>query len=460
MDFLDVLRDRLTALLTERSAAHSRMEEILQTAAAEQRSDLNDAENGEWTVLRTRMAEIDGTSAELRERISGIEEARAAQIATADVLATIAARSTPAPAGSAARVTNEPATYNRAAEHGFFHDLISRSVDPSAAERLARNQREMESRAGTTANVAGLIPPQYLVDLFAPIMRSGRITSSIVGRRPLPPTGTSFNIGRATTGTLVGVQATENATLANADFDDTLLTFNLTTLGGYTEPSRQEIERSVGADMQIMSDLASIYANVLNAQVLNGSGAAGQLKGILNATGINAVTYTDATPTVPEIYSKIADAVQQINTVRQLPANAIVMHPRRWGWFTAALDTANRPLVAVNGSPYNPAGIGDAVGGVSPSPVGTIMGLPVFTDPGVPVNLGAGTNEDRIIVGRFEDAILMEEEGVVPYRVYEEPGSAALTLRIVVAGYAAFTAERYAAAFSVISGTGLVTPTF
>ena len=359
-------------------------------------------------------------------------------------------------------VIAEPATYRPGGEHQFFRDMLHRSIDPSAAERIGRNQRqmEMEARTGTTANLAGLIPPQYLIDMFAPVVRSGRIVANLVTNLPLPPTGTSFNLGRGTTGTLVGVQASENATLSNQDYDDTLLTFSMTTLGGYTEMSRQEIERSVNGDQIVIADLASIYANVLNSQCISGSGSSGQFKGILNATGIQAVTYTDASPTVPEAFPKIADAIQQINANRQLPAEAIVMHPRRWGWFTAALDSQNRPLVSVNGQAFNPVGTdATAAAGVG-GPVGTLMGLPVFTDPGVPTNLGGSTNEDRIIVGRFSDALLYEDEGVVPFRVYEEPGSAALTVRIVVAGFGAFTAERYATAFSVISGTGLATPSF
>lgn len=461
MDFLDRLRERLLGLLSERSAAQDRFEEILAAAAAEQRSDLSEAENTEWTELRTRMTAIDGEATELRQRITQIEESRAAQEANASTLAQLAARSVPTTGGAApATVTAEPATYQRGGQHSFFADLVARSVDAGAADRIGRSQREMETRAGTTANVAGLIPPQYLIDLFAPIVRSGRITAGLVANRPLPPTGTSFNLGRGTTGTLIGAQNGENTALVNQDYDDTLLTFTLGTFGGFTEVSRQELDRSIGADQIIMADLAAVYANVMNSQVINGTGASGQLKGLLAATGTNAVTYTDASPTVGEIYPKLADAIQQINSNRQLPANAIVMAPRRWGWFTAALDTAGRPLVNINGAQFNSVAVGDAATGIGPTPVGTILGLPVYTDPTIPINLGAGTNEDRIIVGRFEDAILMEEEGVVPYRVYEEPGSSTLTLRIVLAGYAAFTAERYATAFSIVSGTGLVTPTF
>lgn len=459
MNILELMRERLAGLLDERNAIDDQALAIFAGMENEQRAEPNDAESALLAELRAAKANIDRQAAETEQRIGEVEASIAARQA-ADA-AIISLRSTPAP-GGAARVISEPATYRPGGDHQFFRDMLHRSIDPSAAERIGRNQRqmEMEARTGITANLAGLLPPQYLIDMFAPVVRSGRIVANLVTNLPLPPTGTSFNLGRGTTGTLVGVQASENATLSNADYDDTLLTFSMTTLGGYTEMSRQEIERSVNGDQIVIADLASIYANVLNSQCISGSGSSGQFKGILNATGIQAVTYTDASPTVPEAFPKIADAIQQINANRQLPAEAIVMHPRRWGWFTAALDSQNRPLVSVNGQAFNPVGTdATAAAGVG-GPVGTLMGLPVFTDPGVPTNLGGSTNEDRIIVGRFSDALLYEDEGVVPFRVYEEPGSAALTVRIVVAGFGAFTAERYATAFSVISGTGLATPSF
>lgn len=465
MNILELMRQRLDALLTERNAVDDQANALFDAMAAEQRSEPNEAEAAQLAELRAEVRRIDEQRAQTEQRIAEIEAAQAARAAADAAIVSLRTNPAPAPAGaSAVRVTGQPATYRRDGDASFFYDMVNRSVDPDAADRIGRNQaemREVERRAGTTANLAGLIPPQYLIDLFAPIVRSGRITAGLVDNRPLPPLGTSFNFGRATTGTLVGAQALENASLSNQDFDDTLSSFSLTTIGGYTEMSRQEIERSANGDEMVVMDLASIYSNELNRQVVAGSGASGQLKGILNATGILAVTYTDASPTVAELYPKLADAIQQVNTQRQMPASAIVMHPRRWGWFTAALDSQNRPLVNINGGAFNSMGgdSADAAFGVG-GPVGTLMGLPVYIDPTVPTNLGAGTNEDRIIISRFVDNKLFEDTGVVPYRMYEEPGSAALTLRIVVAGYAAFTAERYAVANAVISGTGLVTPTF
>ena len=50
----------------------------------------------------------------------------------------------------------------------------------------------------------------------------------------------------------------------------------------------------------MFADLIADYNQKLDLQVINGSGAAGQMKGVLNVAGINGVTYTDATPTLPE----------------------------------------------------------------------------------------------------------------------------------------------------------------
>jgi len=43
---------------------------------------------------------------------------------------------------------------------------------------------------------------------------------------------------------------------------------------------------------------------------------------------------------------------------------------------------------------------------------------------------------------------------------FEQPKSAELEVKVVVYGYAAYTANRYPNAWAQINGTGLVTPTF
>jgi hypothetical protein len=88
-----------------------------------------------------------------------------------------------------------------------------------------------------------------------------------------------------------------------------------------------------------------------------------------------------------------------------------------------------------------------------------MQGLRVIADPNLPTNIGAGTNEDVIIVIDSSQLYLWEE-GAPRSRVFEDVGSQTLTVRLSVWGYFAFMGNRYPAAISVISGTALVTPTF
>jgi hypothetical protein len=78
----------------------------------------------------------------------------------------------------------------------------------------------------------------------------------------------------------------------------------------------------------------------------------------------------------------------------------------------------------------------------------------VVTDAGVPTNLGASTDEDRIIVTRRSDVIHMED-GAAPIGLrLEEVLADQLSVRLVAYGFSAFTAGRYPVATCVLQGTG------
>ena len=93
----------------------------------------------------------------------------------------------------------------------------------------------------------------------------------------------------------------------------------------------------------------------------------------------------------------LADAVQRVQSNVYRGPSHIVMHPRRWGWFQAALDSSSRPLVTPTAAgPSNATGLGISQG--YGETAGYLLGLPVVTDASIPTNLGAGTNEDTILV--------------------------------------------------------------
>jgi HK97 family phage major capsid protein len=135
--------------------------------------------------------------------------------------------------------------------------------------------------------------------------------------------------------------------------------------------------------------------------------------------------------------------------------DAIVMHSRRWYWLASSLDGQNRPLVTPEGtSSVTVVATADAT--AAEGLVGSIAGIPVFVDANLPVNIGAGTNQDTIIVGRFSSAFLWE--GALRTRALYEVLSGTLQVRLQVYNYVAFMPDRYAPAFSFINGTGLIAP--
>lgn len=370
-----------------------------------------------------------------------------------------------ASAGSLARVTSEPLTYRPRAEggqHGFFADLIFANRNDFAAQaRLQKHMREMAvemyADLSTTAGAGGeFVPPAHLQERWAELARAGRPFANAIPSLGAPP-NFSFTLPKLATGATTGVQATQNSAVSETDATSANVTFTVATIAGLQDLSLQSVDFSTpGLDEVLAADLASDYATKLDAQLLFGTAAGGQVQGVFTNSNINSVTYTDATPTVPELYPKISDAIQRIHTSRFMAPDAIFMHPRRWAFFLSSLDTQNRPLI----TPYAPANAIARFDAVAPENiVGNLQGLTVFVDSSIPTTLGAGTNEDEILVTRLADHVFYETP--TPFvRVFEDIGSANLTVRIRVHGYIAYSSDRFGKAHSKITGTGFTAPTF
>jgi len=355
---------------------------------------------------------------------------------------------------------NEPNLYREGGDHSFISDAwAARSGDFKAQERLNKHQ-DFEARDVGTGAFTGLVVPQYLVDEYAPIARAGSPFYNAVPKKDLPAFGNKIEISRITTGSQAAEQATENSAVQETNMDDTLLTVNVDTIAGQQDVSRQALERGgqPGFSLEdiIFQDLVAAYYTKLDNLMINGSGSSGQPKGISQVSGINQTTYTDASPTVAELYPKLADAVQEINSNRFAPATAILMHPRRWGFLTAGVDSSNRPLVLPAGNnPDNAAGVGEAA--AYGQVVGSVLGLPVITDANIRTDLGAGT-EDAIYIAKVDDHIMFEDN--LFQLKFEETNAGSLTTKMVVYGYVAFASGRYPKGISEIVGSGLIAPTF
>jgi HK97 family phage prohead protease/HK97 family phage major capsid protein len=364
-----------------------------------------------------------------------------------------------------ARVTREERTYSTTSDQrgvSFLHDVVARTFgDSDAGQRLSRHAQEervergsgAETRAIGTSALGAIVVPQYLVDLVAPVARAGRPTADICNRMPLPAEGMTVEIPRITTGTSAATQATQNTSVSETNLDETTLSVPVVTIAGQQTISVQALSRGRGTEQIIIRDLVSAYNTNLDAQIINGAAGTGEHRGILNVSGIQAVTYTDSTPTVAELYPKLFDLIQKVQTNYFGGISHFLMHPRRWSYMAAAVGTS-QPFLQIN---QNPQGAGGQFGAPSYGGiVGNIAGVDVVLDANIATT--TATNQDTIY-GVTASELHLWEDGGAPLFIRVDQASS-LGVTIAAFGFTAFTAGRYPAAHGKISGTGLTTPTF
>ncbi len=340
---------------------------------------------------------------------------------------------------------------------GYAHEIRADGEEGPAEIRYQKEQRALDRVDGSGGH---FVPPLWMVEDFIGLSRASRVVADRCNGMPLPPGTDSINIPRVATGSSTAAQTADNAAISDTDMTDDSVQANVRTIAGQQDVALQLLDQSpVAFDQIVFADLAEDHAVTTDVQVIDGSNAAGQHRGILAIPSVDTTTYTDASPTVPELYPALADSANEIATNRHRPVTAIFMHPRRWYWMLAASDANSRPLVAMGSQgPQNAlfaANEGNpfAEGG----PVGMSPFGPIWIDPNIPVDQGGGT-EDVIIETRPQELYLWE--GPVRMRAMQEVGSATLTVRFQLFNYQAFMPHRRPENTSVIAGTGLIAPTF
>jgi HK97 family phage major capsid protein len=440
-------------VIERRDAVKAEMDAVLEAVAAENRTDLTAEETEKVDALVEESRSLDAKIEKLTAQAVADAKAAEARSVVAEALPKVSTS-----------IVREERTYRPDNGTSFVRDAFNAQVrgDFSAQERLARHMKEesVERRDVDTSNFAGLVIPAYLVDLAAPLARAGRPTADFAtNKMVLPAAGMSLEISRMTTGTSTAIQETQNTAVSETDADDTLLSVPVRTIAGQQDLSRQAIERGTGIDTFVVADLIRSWHTTLDAQVLNGTGNNGQFKGIRNAGG-NAITFTSTAPTVALLYPKLADALQQVQSNVFTTPTTWIMHPRRLAFLLAATDTAGRPLVVpAAGVPQNAVSTGAGVAQYANSGY-QLLGLPIVSDANVGTTYGTGTNQDEIYLVDAREMHLWEQPGSPFSLRFDATTPGSLTIKTVVYGFSAFTAERYAKAASIISGTGLTAPTF
>lgn len=467
--------DLIASIEVEVEAAQKRVaktiketELILATAQQQGRSHLTEEEDARVAELKTAReqakADVIGAKRKLEEanEIKGEEEQRDVQQRETKPT------TTRKPAyDQVARIGAEERTYRKDTDpHGksFLMDVARQFVfqDVEASSRLARHMAEERveragyfARAVGTGAWAGLTIPQYLTDLYAPATAALRPFADICNRHPLPENGMSVNISRVTTASSAALQTTENTNVSETDMDDTLLTIPVQTAAGRQTVSRQAIDRGTGIEDVTMQDLFNRVATVLDSTLIN------QATSGLSAVAV-ANTYTDASPTGPELYPKIVGAAAGVEAAllaMGAPSHAI-MHSRRWYWLSSQMTNV-WPMINWTNLPVQAGGQANAgssyasgVRGVLPS------GLQVVVDNNISTGLGAGTNEDEIYVVPNTECHLWEDDNAPLFIRAEQAKAESLGVVLVAYSYFAYTFQRYANAMQKVGGTGLTPPAF
>ncbi|MEM7141927.1 MAG: phage major capsid protein [Actinomycetota bacterium] len=488
---LDMVRSQLSEAIAERETLRSQFAE-LDAAVAARNGEPTSEQLNQARGIRSQIAEIDarldgdgGDNPGLRAReIELLEHLASSNRADAMIAGAGVAGSSAAVrslngvvgVGGEPHVYQDPRTAHSPADvRSWAADMLAAEEhgDAGARERLARNaaqirdenrQLPVEQRAWDTGDMgSATVPPAYLNSLFIHNVRRRLVTAELVNQAVIPDRGMKLSLPKFSTSLSVGVQAAEGDAPTDSDGATTDLEIDVRTLTGKTTLSRQAVERAdADIDRLVIGELSKAYGQLLNDQVLTGTGATGQLKGLLTVTPSTTISYTDASPTAGELYPKIGQLLSGIVDAHLEGATEIVMSPRRWNWLASEVDADGRPLFVPGISgPNNALGVMTGRDANRPTPVGQIMGLPVYVDPSIPTNLGAGTDEDVILAGLLEESTLWTDRGnaALP-RAFKFDQLTVEDITFAVMGYVGFTAERHPTALGKLTGTGLVTPTF
>lgn len=317
------------------------------------------------------------------------------------------------------------------------------------------------------------VPPLWLVDQFIKYLRAHIVAAGLPRQLDLPSGTDSINIPKLSTGTIAGYQQANNAGLPSQDWADSVVTANVKTIGGFSDVAIQLLEQSPNQiiDEVVTQDLMAAYNLFKDQQVVAGDGIGttalngGHILGLYpstNWTGTNAITATGSnTPYLtPQIFGAMASQIAR--TRYDIENFKLLLHGRRWFWYSTGIDGNDRPLgETMGGGRFNIAaaleaglqaeGLVGTLPYLSDAPVYIDMNVPTTDASGVP---GAGT-ADVAIAALWDDVWLFE--GDLRTNVYNEILSASLGVRFQLYNYIAMLV-RYGQSLAIASGTAFGTP--
>lgn len=453
------------ALAEQRKAAET---ELLALADAAEAGSLTDEQTARSAELTAELGDI-----RKREELVAAGAALRAANPTAEVTTDDAEirRLVEASAPKSGEITiREQSPYAADSGQSFFIDQIDigrRDVDngtrEEVRERLMQHYRSAGDEAsaaqvrthsvGTPSEGGVLVAPAYLQNEFIEVLAESNTVSSLVTTIPISegPLGKTVSVHLPKQLSRAGVGAhTENNALANADGTFDTVQADIKRRGGRATVPNFLLDRSLpGIDQIILRGLAEAAAEDLNDLVMTNN--VSNAKGFLAETSLGDSPFTATTPTLDGFKSAMFGSIEDVYTgIKSTVGVGILMTVRRWFWVLNLVDQSTNGYLRVNDKVAFDAN-GVPTGGTGP--VGWLAGVPIYLDHSIPVNLGAGTNQDSAITSRFSESWLLRSNP--KFAVSEHAGFDNDQTKMRVTYDAGFSCARRKEATSIVGGTGM-----
>jgi HK97 family phage prohead protease len=256
-------------------------------------------------------------------------------------------------AGQAVEIAT-PATHKFRSQGEFAKGLLAGDEDAKAL-----------ARAASTSADAAILPP--FVGYLDTLITNNRPTLSAFTRGALPASGLAVEYIQIDSNTLaVGQQSPENEALSFGNLSFEVMSADVKTWGGYTQFSRQYVERAtINTLDQVFQGLTIAYANATNNAVID-------LLQSLSYVGKTFDAHTDAST----VAKGIAEGSAYIFNATGLRPEFIVTGVTAYVNLVSIGATDGRLSFSANNDGMNTVGSAN-IPGLS----GSLFGLPIIVDP-------------------------------------------------------------------------------
>lgn len=360
----------------------------------------------------------------------------------------------------------QDAAYGAGSEYSFFKDASKALTLGENSQEWDRWQEAVTEKAMTQASGSTggyLVPPQVSSELIR-IREQSNILRPLLSK--IQVNADVLRIAAQTSGLLAGWVA-ELAEKPESELTFGEISVNVFWKAGMSVVSNQLLRNSnPSIDSLIYNELGRRLAALEEIAFISGSGT-GQPLGILGTPGVQFVgdgfsggSSAFTSTAIDDLLDEIIDGITAIYTEYFGAPNGILMHPRTWGRIVKARKD---DAIADYAFPVGPGSRADGARtatdplpgyGSGPNPTGSLFGLPVYTTRNMPTKAGTADNESRVIVGNFQEGLILDHAAVTldsSEHVYFRTNQTIFRAEDAVG----FTAARYPKAFYVIGGAGL-----